>query len=78
MTPGLEKKTKKSKLLKQNKTKKQKQEILILSHRTPQKIVEISKDINREIDENASSYSPSINKELVSLKSVQRNPMFNC
>jgi hypothetical protein len=78
MTPGLEKKTKKSKLLKQNKTKKQKQEILLLSHRTPQKIVEISKDINREIDENASSYSPSINKELVSLKSVPRNPVFNC
>lgn len=75
------KKTNQNKLpTKQNKTKKQRQnnEILLLSHRTPQKIVKISKEIDEEIDENASSYSPSINKELVSLKSVQRNPVFNC
>ncbi len=75
------KKTNQNKLpTKQNKTKKQRQnnEILLLSHRTPQKIVKISKDIDNKIDENASSYSPSINKELVSLKSVQRNPVFNC
>ena len=78
MKPGLEKKTNRNKLPKQNKTKKQKKEILVLSHRTPQKIVKISKEIDEEIDENASSYSPSINKELVSLKSVQRNPVFNC
>jgi len=75
------KKTNQNKLpTKQNKTKKQRQnnEILLLSHRTPQKIVKISKDIDNKIDEDASSYSPSINKELVSLKSVQRNPVFNC
>ena len=73
MNPGLEKKTNKKKLQKYNKTKK-----LLLSHRTPQKIVKISKKIDEEIDENASSYSPSINKELVSLKSVQRKELFNC
>ena len=77
MNSGLEKKTNRKKLPKQNKTKKR-PEILLLSHRTPQKIIKISKEINEEIDENASSYSPSINKELVSLKSVQRNPVFNC
>jgi len=77
MNPGLEKKTNRKKLPKQNKTKKR-PDILLLSHRTPQKIIKISKEIDEEIDENASSYSPSINKELVSLKSVQRNPVFNC
>ncbi len=77
MNPGLEKKTNRNKLPKQNKTKKR-PDVLLLSHRTPQKIVKISKEIDEEIDENASSYSPSINKDLVSLKSVQRNPVFNC
>ena len=77
MNLGLEKKTNKKKLLKRNKTKKR-PDILLLSHQTPQKIIKISKEIDEEIDENASSYSPSINKELVSLKSVQRNPVFNC
>jgi hypothetical protein len=77
MNPGLEKKTNRKKLPKKNKTKKR-PDILLLSHRTPQKIIKISKEIDEEIDENASSYSPSINKELVSLKSVQRNPVFNC
>ena len=78
MKPGLEKKTNRNKLPKQNKTKKQKKENLVLSHRTPKKIVIISKEIDKENDKNASSYSPSINKELVSLKSVKRNPVFNC
>ena len=73
MNMGLEKKTNKKKIQKYNKTKK-----LLLSHRTPPKIDKISKKIDEEIDENASSYSPSINKELVSLKSVQRKELFNC
>lgn len=73
MNMGLEKKTNKKKLQKYNKTKK-----LLLSHRTPPKIDKISKKIDKEIDKNASSYSPSINKELVSLKSVQRKELFNC
>jgi len=72
---GLENKTNKKKMQKYNKTKK-----LLLSHRTPKKIVEISEDINREIGDSqvVNSYSPSINKKLVSLKSVQRKELFNC
>ena len=77
MNPGLEKKTKKSKLLKRNKTKKR-PDVLLLSHRTPEKVVKVSEEIEQEIDESTHSYSPSINKELVSLKSVPRNPVFNC
>jgi hypothetical protein len=75
MNMGLEKKTNKKKMQKYNKTKK-----LLLSHRTPKKIVEISEDINREIGDSQviNSYSPSINKKLVSLKSVQRKELFNC
>ena len=73
MNTGLEKKTNRNKLPKQNKTKK-----LLLSHQTPPKIDKISKEIDKKINKNASSYSPSINKELVSLKSVQRNELFNC
>lgn len=73
---GLEKKTKKHNLLKRNKTKKL-PDALLLSHRTPSKIVKISEEINNNslIE---SSYSPSINKDLVSLKSVERKDLFNC
>jgi hypothetical protein len=77
MNPSLEKKTKKGKLLKRNKTKKR-PDVLLLSHRTPEKVVKVSEEIEQEIDESTHSYSPSINKELVSLKSVPRNPVFNC
>jgi hypothetical protein len=77
MNPGLEKKTNKKKLLKRNKTKKR-PDVLLLSHRTPEKVVKISEEIEEEIDKSANSYSPSINKELVSLKSVARKEVFNC
>ena len=77
MNPGLEKKTKKQKLQRHNKTKKR-PDALLLSHRTPPKIVKISEEINEEINKHISSYSPSVNKDLVSLKSVQRNQVFNC
>ena len=43
MKPSLEKKTNRKKLRQRNKTKKEKKEILVLSHRTPQKIVNLSK-----------------------------------
>ena len=76
MNPGLEKKTKKQKLQRHNKTKKR--DALLLSHRTPPKIVKISEKIDKEFDKHISSYSPSVNKDLVSLKSVQRNQVFNC
>lgn len=66
---GLEQKTNRKKNIKQNKTKKQK--ILVLSHRTPKKIDEMSQKIS-------ASYSPEINKDLVSLITIPRNPVFNC
>lgn len=68
---GLEQKTNRKKPMKQNKTKKQKQNALVLSHRTPPKIQMSEKEIGQ-------SYSPSINKELVTLKTIQRNPLLNC
>jgi hypothetical protein len=70
---GLEQKTNRKKPMKQNKTKKQKQKqnVLVLSHRTPPKIQMSEKEIGQ-------SYSPSINKELVTLKTIRRNPLLNC
>lgn len=76
MTVGLEKKTNKKKVVKRNKTKKR-PDALLLSHRTPEKIVKISEEINNN-SLIKSSYSPSINKDLVSLKSVERKEVLNC
>ena len=76
MTVGLEKKTNKKKVVKRNKTKKH-PDALLLSHRTPEKIVKISEEINNN-SLIKSSYSPSINKDLVSLKSVERKEVLNC
>jgi len=64
---GLEKTSRKKKT-KQKKTKKN---ILVLSHRTPKEIDEVSQQI-------FASYSPDINKELVPLKTIPRNPVLNC
>ena len=69
------------------KTKKQlqKQNVLILPNQTPKNINELSKEIEDETTNKllkmidpASSYSPSINKELVLLESVQRKDVHNC
>lgn len=56
-----------------------------LPNRTPQNIDAVSQLINEElyifpdrVDNVVSSYSPSINKELVTLKSVKREKMFDC
>lgn len=62
-----------------------------LPNKTPKKINALSQEIYNEILKNpflprkqelqqsvAHSYSPSINKELVTLKSAKREPMFNC
>ena len=54
MTQGLEKKTNRNKLPKQNKTKKR-PKILLLSHRTPQKIVKISKGASNVVCEKNNS-----------------------
>lgn len=62
-----------------------------LPNKTPKKINALSQEIYHEILKNpflprmqeqqqsvAHSYSPSINNELVTLKSAKREPMFNC
>ena len=57
--------------------------IIILPNNTPKDVAEISQNINDELEKSSSrvpvgSYSPTINKELVSLVSVQREPVYNC
>ena len=61
------------------------QDVLLLPNRTPQNIDELSQDIDDETTNKslkmidpASSYSPSVNKELVLLESVQRKDVHNC
>ena len=66
------------------KTMKQKNDILVLPNNTPANIDEISRNINKEIsnyekeESLVKSYSPTINKELVLLQSVNRPEVFNC
>jgi hypothetical protein len=50
--------------------------LFIIPNSTPQKIRNISNKINREIKKG--SYSPTINKELVTLKSINREELLNC
>jgi hypothetical protein len=63
----------------------QRQDVLVLPNKTPKNIDELSKDIDEETTNKplkmidpASSYSPSVNKELVLLESVQRKDVHNC
>ena len=56
------------------KIRKTRKKPLLLSHRTPPKINKISEEIESEM----SSYTPSINRELISLKTIPRNKVFNC
>jgi len=65
--------------------KNQRQDVLVLPNKTPKNIDELSKDIDEETTNKplkmidpASSYSPSVNKELVLLESVQRKDVHNC
>jgi hypothetical protein len=60
---------------------------VILDNKTPKNIAKISKDIDQYLtidDYNAkgintiNSYSPTINQELVTLKSISRNPLADC
>ena len=59
--------------------------MLVLPNQTPKNINELSKEIDGETTNKplkmidpASSYSPSVNKELVLLESVQRKDVHNC
>jgi len=61
------------------------QDILLLPNLTPKNIDELSQEIDDETTNKqlkmidpASSYSPSVNKELVLLESVQRKDVHNC
>ena len=61
------------------------QDVLLLPNLTPKNINELSQDIDDETTNKslkmidpASSYSPSVNKELVLLESVQRKDVHNC
>jgi hypothetical protein len=56
---------------------------ILLKSNTPKDIDELSQQINTELtnlDQSmiVSSYSPSINKELISLKSIDRQPLLSC
>lgn len=74
-----------SKTKTKTRTSNVRQDILILPNRTPKNINELSQDIDDETTNKslkmidpASSYSPSVNKELVLLESVQRKDVHNC
>ena len=76
-------KVNKSNIKNKNKTKRYNTNILVLPNKTPDNIDEISHSINDEInkiskDNQIASYSPTINKELVSLQSVNREKVYNC
>ena len=71
------KKTNKHKHKKHNKTVKHKHRVIPSS--TPYKIRKISNKIAYNLSQDKkSSYSPTINRELVSLKSIPRKELFDC
>ena len=63
-----------------NKTRKQSRgRGLFLKTTTPEEINEISQQINTDLNSvKGESYSPSINNQLVTLKSISREPLIDC
>ena len=66
-----------------NRSKRNQISIKVLPNKTSKEIDEISQQINNELTNETNrdplvSYAPSINEQLISLKSVDRNPLFNC
>ena len=55
---------------------KHKHREIILASRTPEEIYKISKNISKKID--LGSYSPTINKELITLRSIPRKELLDC
>jgi len=52
---------------------------LFLKTTTPQDINELSKEIDTDLNSvNKDSYSPSINEQLVTIKSISREPLIDC
>jgi hypothetical protein len=61
---------------KSNKTKK-----IRLANKTPKDIYDLSVQIQNQVDKkrvDVSSYAPTVNKYLVSLKSLKREPLYDC
>jgi hypothetical protein len=56
--------------------KKRSNNLLIISSSTPIKISKVSNKINKSIKKG--SYSPTINKQLISLKSIKREELLDC
>ena len=66
---------------KQYNNKTRRQNIIVLPNNTPKNIDEISNSINQEEqnqNNNIASYTPTINKDLVSFVSAKREPVYNC
>jgi hypothetical protein len=77
ITKGKIKQKNKTNTLKMRNREKQ----TILHNKTPSNIVKISKDIDEFFEKgkgDAKSYSPTINQQLVTLKSIPRNPIYDC
>ena len=70
----------KSNRTRSNKTRKQSRgRGLFLKTTTPNDIVSLSQQINTDLNSvNKDSYSPSINRQLVTLKSISRQPLIDC
>lgn len=66
---GLEKTKRKTHKPKHRSSKKN---ITILSNNTPSEIIKLSNNVK------SNSYTPTINQNLVSLKTIKRNPIINC
>jgi len=66
--------------IRQNKTMKMKtrEKSIVLSNNTPIKIKKISKEIDNFFAKGNDSYSPTINNELVTLKSIPINTLYDC
>jgi hypothetical protein len=63
------------------KLKKNGEKSIVLHNKTPSNIVKISKEIDYFFEKGkgaVKSYSPTINQQLVTLKSIPRNPIFDC
>jgi hypothetical protein len=73
------KKSKTNRTNRLNKTMKTRGRGLFLKTTTPDDIVSLSQQINTDLNSvNKDSYSPSINRQLVTLKSISRQPLVDC
>ncbi len=75
-------KTKTNRTTKRYKATNRTRKVHMLQNKTPKDIYNLSMRINDDIENKGSvvisSYAPTINEELVSLKSIEREPVFDC